>query len=580
MQGHQRQPAVTVPAVDVGHQGDVVEKLAQGVAHAALRPLGELLRGGEELAQVLEPRLGLRVVLAIEIGVGRRLEQAVEEGRQRQLLGRLAQPDDQLAEVDQRRGAALRVAAVLDLLQSRPNGAAQLLRLGQQQPPGRLADAARRLVQYPQERQVVARVPEQAQIGHQVLDLGALVEAHAADQLVGQAAPHHLLFESARLGVGAHQDGGLRQRRVRQLLEGGHQPARLVALVAAAVELWRLATLELGPQPLGAAPLVVLDKRRGGVENRLRRAVVALQLPHRGTLEVALELEYVVQLGAAPAVDALVLVAHRGEVAVVADHLVNQPHLGVVGVLELVDQQVGDAAAQALAHLLFFVEQPHGEAQHVVEVDRRGVAQQGLVATVDRRHLALVEAARRGLVLARPDEAVLGAADRGEHLAWLERAFGDALLLEGLLDGGDLVVAVEDDKAGWYADAGAPAAQQAEGEAVKGADEAGQRRDAQQALDALLHLAGRLVGEGDGHHCFGRHAQLAHQPGDAIGDDARLARAGPGQDELRPAAVGHGGELLRIQVGFEVETGPHHSTVTLLARLRGWSTSAPRRTAT
>ena len=38
-----------------------------------------------------------------------------------------------------------------------------------------------------------------------------------------------------------------------------------------------------------------------------------------------------------------------------------------------------------------------------------------------------------------------------------------------------------------------------------------------------------------------------HEPGDAVGEHARLARAGAGQDEQRAFAVGHGGALGRVE---------------------------------
>ena len=60
------------------------------------------------------------------------------------------------------------------------------------------------------------------------------------------------------------------------------------------------------------------------------------------------------------------------------------------------------------------------------------------------------------------------------------------------------------------------------------------RAAAGELLDALAHLAGGLVGEGDGEDAIGPHA-AAQQLGDAEGDDARLARAGAGEDEQRSA---------------------------------------------
>ena len=97
------------------------------------------------------------------------------------------------------------------------------------------------------------------------------------------------------------------------------------------------------------------DDRVGGVEDRLGRAVVLLEADDLGVGVVALELEDVADVGAAPGVDRLVVVADHGEVAVLAGEQVGEAVLGVVRVLVLVDQDVAEGAlvvAQALGDLL------------------------------------------------------------------------------------------------------------------------------------------------------------------------------------------------------------------------------------
>ena len=93
------------------------------------------------------------------------------------------------------------------------------------------------------------------------------------------------------------------------------------------------------------------------------------------------------------------------------------------------------------------------------------------------------------------------------------------------------------------------AAQHAHAEGVEGGDERlGQRGVAEQAVDALGHLAGGLVGEGDGEDGVGGDAFFADEPGDAAGDDARFAGAGAGQDEQRAFSGLDGGALFGIQI--------------------------------
>jgi hypothetical protein len=51
------------------------------------------------------------------------------------------------------------------------------------------------------------------------------------------------------------------------------------------------------------------------------------------------------------------------------------------------------------------------------------------------------------------------------------------------------------------------------------------------------------------HDAPGRDALLAHQPGDAVREDARLAGARPSQHQHRPIARGDGGTLLIVENG-------------------------------
>ena len=81
-----------------------------------------------------------------------------------------------------------------------------------------------------------------------------------------------------------------------------------------------------------------------------------------------------------------------------------------------------------------------------------------------------------------------------------------------------------------------------------------------QRADALFHLVGGLVGEGDGQDLERRDVLLSDEPGDAMGEDARLAGAGTRHHQLRTAAVGDrvflGGVQPLEQVGHGGPTLP------------------------
>src|SRR5262249_2364478 len=82
---------------------------------------------------------------------------------------------------------------------------------------------------------------------------------------------------------------------------------------------------------------------------------------------------------------------------------------------------------------------------------------------------------------------------------------------------------------------------------VEGADPQALHRE--EGLAALAHLARGLVGEGDREDLVRSRAARGDEPGDAARDDARLARARPGQDQERALAVDDRRALLGGQVG-------------------------------
>ena len=225
----------------------------------------------------------------------------------------------------------------------------------------------------------------------------------------------------------------------------------------------------------------------------------------------------------------------------------------MVGVLELVHHQVPRPPPQPLPHVLFLAQQLHGMGDHVVEVDPRGLLQQPLVPAVDLGHLALEVVVRLVRVAVRADQLVLGGADGGQHGARPVRLLRQPFQGQRLLDDLALVVAVHNVELRRQPHPGAVAAQGEQGPAVEGADEGGQRVEPQQVLHPLPHLGCRLVGEGDGGDGVGVHPPGLDQPGGPVGDDPGLARARPGEDQLRPLPVGDRLQLGGVELLFEVE---------------------------
>lgn len=438
---------------------------------------------------------------------------------------------------------------------------------------GALADAALGHVEDAAQRHGVLGVGEDAQVGEDVADLAALVEADTADDLVGQADPDEDLFEDTGLGVGAVEDRDVAGPGV----AGVGEPVdllgdilRLVVLLVGDVAGDDGALAGLRPQVLGAAAGVALDDGVGGVEDVLGGAVVLLQQDGAGLRVVLLELEDVADRRAAEGVDRLVGVADHAEfggLVAGADELADQGVLGVVGVLVLVDQDVPEAPPVVLGDVGERLEQVDGGHDDVVEVQRVGVVQPGLVHRVRLGELPLEGVLRLGGERLVVDQLVLEVGDLGAERLRRELL---GVEIQVAADQGHQparVGGVVDRERRGEAERLGLAAQDAHAGAVEGGHPHGVGARPDQLLDALLHLARGLVGEGDGEDRARVDVAGAEQVGDAVGEHAGLAGAGAGDDEQRPAVVLDGGALLLVEPHEELR-GVEHGTRRAVAVVR------------
>ncbi len=166
------------------------------------------------------------------------------------------------------------------------------------------------------EGEIVGRRVDHAQIGQRVADFGALVESRTADHAIGQAERDKAIFEFAHLERGAHQD-----RDIVEIVAGALQLLDLLADGAGFLlgipgtgDGDFLAVDVLGAQGLAEPAFIVRDQMRGGGQDVAGGAVVALQPDHLGAGKIVIEAQDVVDLGAAPAIDRLVVVADAADV--------------------------------------------------------------------------------------------------------------------------------------------------------------------------------------------------------------------------------------------------------------------------
>ena len=219
-----------------------------------------------------------------------------------------------------------------------------------------VAEAALRHGDGASEGLVVGRVGDELEVRHEVADLAPIVEAHRARR--ADTAMARLAAAPPRARGSARWCGRGRRSRVSAV---GARWARRAAISSttksassrssrhahggdalAARRAWAAASCPCGR--VFALMTTFARSRTSGV-----RAVVLLEAHDVcASGKSLLEVEDVPDVGAAPAVDGLVVVAHDAEVAVAAGEQLHELVLRAVGVLVLVDEDVLELAAVLL----------------------------------------------------------------------------------------------------------------------------------------------------------------------------------------------------------------------------------------
>ena len=427
-----------------------------------------------------------------------------------------------------------------------------LARVVVQELHGGIAQAALGHVDDAFEGEIIGGGMHDAQIGERVTDFGALVKARSTDHAVRQPKGDEAVLELAHLERGAHQDGDLVElvAVALQRLDLLADRARFLLGIPGARHRDLFARILVGAQGLAEPALVVGDEMRGGGEDVGGRAIIALQPDHSRAGKILLEAQDVVDLGAAPAVDRLIVVADAADVL---RALAEQPQpqiLRDVGVLVLVDQGVFEPRLILREHGGMLPEQPDAFEQEVAEIGGVEHFQPILIGGIELSAPAVREA--RCLAGRHPvgrEPAILPAVEEAGEQARRPALLVDVRGFQHLLEEADLVVNVQNGEIGFQPDELGMPPQDFHADGVEGAEPRHALDGlAEHSSDALLHLACRLVGEGNGENAVRVHVPGLDQPGHAGRENARLPRARAGEDQRRLVGKGDRGELLGIEV--------------------------------
>ena len=130
----------------------------------------------------------------------------------------------------------------------------------------------------------------------------------------------------------------------------------------------RLAVIPVGAERLAESAFILGDKAGSGAQNMRRRAIVALQPDDLGAGEILLEAQDVVHLGAAPAIDRLIVVAHAADIPWPWASSLQPEILRHIGVLIFVDQHVFEAVLIVFQNIGMVLEDAQDFEQQIAEI--------------------------------------------------------------------------------------------------------------------------------------------------------------------------------------------------------------------
>src|ERR1700730_8696051 len=182
-------------------------------------------------------------------------------------------------------------------------------------------------------------------------------------------------------------------------------------------------------------------------------AIVAFKTDDFRAGEVMLEPQDIVDIGAAPAVDRLVIIANAAKIAARLREKAQPEILNDIGVLIFVDENIAKPLLVMLQNFLALAKQPQAFEQKVAEIDSVENFQALLIERIEFGALAVGEGRRFAWRnMRRVETAVLPPVDLARQRARRPTFVVNILGLQNLLEKSDLVVGVENRKIGFQPD--------------------------------------------------------------------------------------------------------------------------------
>ena len=567
MNGHERHTGLVVIAlaVEIGQQRNalqIIRKISLLLTSLLATFLHKTLHSSQQLFQVLLTGQILRITASRFINIGTNTTllddgvAQVEGVHARRLLHKTADHQPETLQLG-KRSLVDSQTIMLGRGNNLPEAHMIVERTGSNLCHGRIADSSSRIVDNTLESLLVVGICHKTEISDDILDLLALEEAESTIDAIRNALFSELFLEASALGIGTVENGEIAVLAIVLTLDAldlaTHDQGLFLVAVGWFVD-QALSLVVLAVNVLRNLIAVVLDQAVCRLHNALRAAIVLLQFEESGFLEPALKTENIVDIGATKTIDALGVVAHGTNPLLLLAQLHHDAHLGVVGVLILVNQEEVEPVGVFLPDVLMLLKELEGKSQQIVEI--HGV---GLLATLHIRNenfshtwhfgtlVGLIQFLVAGIVL-RTHQVVLSHRNAAVDGGRLVDLLVESHLLDDGLDERARVALIVDGKVVGETYVLSLGSENARENAVESSHiEMLRQFLSHEFADAFFHLSCSLVGKGERHDAPGFHS-LLQEVSDLIGKHTGLSRTCTGNHKRRSVNIFHSLALRFVQV--------------------------------
>ena len=304
----------------------------------------------------------------------------------------------------------------------------------------------------------------------------------------------------------------------------------------------------IGPQPLVLSGRIVPDHRVRRIQNRLRGAVILLQLDHLRLRKYLFKIQDIADIRPSELINRLIVVADHAEISVLLRQEPYQLKLSRIGVLIFIHADITKTLLIAVEHIRIHPEQLHRFHDQIVKIQRIVLFQRILILPVSLRHPPFGKISHGiQIVFLRGNEFVL----RGGYLRkkrpllidlridiqaladFLHHAFGVIRIIYGKIG----IVPKSVDISPQYPHA----------RGMEGGDPDAFRSESHDGIHPLPHFLRRLVREGNRKDIPWIHLSLFNQVRNSLCQHARFSASCARQDQYRPLGLKHRFPLSVIQ---------------------------------